>query len=142
MPYVFVGDDFLIIFRQLNFNFRKPSFTLRWRSEANALSERNAATSAPKKPRASSNRKPRPFMSGSPEHSSGCRPQVNDANGAVLFPGYRRDSADQPILRRQIADQQRPPALQRRRLACDGATCSWLGVPECNPWTIAARTVG
>ncbi|KAL7725530.1 hypothetical protein ACLKA6_013885 [Drosophila palustris] len=32
----------------------------------------------------------------------GCRPQVNDANGAVLSPVYRRDSADQPLLRRQI----------------------------------------
>ncbi|KAL7724360.1 hypothetical protein ACLKA6_005824 [Drosophila palustris] len=54
------------------------------------------------KPSASCNRKPRQLMNGPLEYSSGCRPQVNDANGAVLFPVYRRDSADQPLLRRQI----------------------------------------
>ena len=90
------------------------------------------------KPSASFNWKPSQLVNGPPEYSSGCRLQVNDANGAVLSSMYRRDSADQPILRRQIVLGE---DHQRRRLACDGATCSWLGVLECTPWTIAARTV-
>ncbi|KAL7723337.1 hypothetical protein ACLKA6_014010 [Drosophila palustris] len=44
----------------------------------------------------------RQLVNGPPEHSSGRCPQINDANGAVLSPIYRRDSADQPILRRKI----------------------------------------